>query len=109
MAGKKGMTHARPRTQEERDLCAKTRIEQLLDDFLFTGKKPVGWDSLRLQALKIRYDKLRASLASAEITNKTEGLTDYLKRVAQSKQEVSKPEPIAAQEPARETGQPVVH
>lgn len=87
MAGKKGMKQARPRTQEERDKYALARIEELLDSAI-EGKAPAKWNSVRMAALKIRYDKLRATLSSQELTDKREGWLDVMKRLAESKSHV---------------------
>jgi predicted MPP superfamily phosphohydrolase len=82
MAGKKGMKQARPRTQEERDRYALSRIEELLDSVVLGGKNVAKWTPVRMQALKIRYDKLRATLGATEITDKREGWVDAMKRMA---------------------------
>lgn len=98
MAGKKGMKQARPRTQEEKDAYALARIEQLLDDVGLKGKNVAAWTPIRMRAIEVRYSKLRASLASTELTDKREGWSDLLKRVSHQEQQVSKPDAEAAQE-----------
>src|SRR5688572_25536356 len=94
VSGKKGMKHARPRTREEKDIYALARIEELLDGVI-EGSPVQSWDQIRMRALEIRYNKLRASLASTELTDKREGYADVLKRMSQGKQEVTQPQPVA--------------
>ena len=84
MAGKKGMKQARPRTQEERDKYALARIEELLDSVALDGKNMKTWNPIRMRAIEIRYNKLRATLASTELTDKREGWIDVMKRLSES-------------------------
>jgi hypothetical protein len=84
MAGKKGMKQARPRTQEEKDKYALARIEELLDQAM-EGKEIKKWNPIRMRAIEIRYNKLRASLSSTELTDKREGWVDVMKRLAGEK------------------------
>lgn len=67
MAGKKGMTQARSRTQAERDVQALNRIEQFLDS-VQQGKNKKQVDPMRLKAAEIRYNKLRPALSAVEQT-----------------------------------------
>ena len=82
MAGKKGMKHRRPRTQVERDAYALARIEELLDQAI-EGKTIEKWNPVRMRAIEIRYNKLRASLSSQELTDKREGWLDVMKRLSE--------------------------
>lgn len=68
MAGKLGAKQARPKTQQERDVYALTKIEQILDSIGITQKKKTI-DPVRLKALEIRYNKLRPALSAVEQTN----------------------------------------
>lgn len=104
MAGKKGMKHARPRTQEEKDKYALARIEELLDDVALKGKEVESWNPIRLQALKIRYDKLRAQLSASTITEKRELWTDFVSR-AQDRlrnQQVTQDQRVAGSDQAQD-------
>lgn len=108
MAGIKGMKHKRPKTREERDDYALNKIEHLLDSVIFNGKQIAAWDQTRMAALKIRYDKLRATKSESEITDRREKWSDYVKRMQnQSVAAQPQPEQPVAQEPSPET--PVVH
>lgn len=90
MAGKKGMKQARPRTQEERDRYALARIEELLDKAI-EGNDIKKWSPVRMRAIEIRYNKLRATLSSQELTDKREGWIDVMKRLAEKKSAVQTP------------------
>jgi hypothetical protein len=90
MAGKKGMKHARSKTQEERDVYALTKIEQLIDKLAENTMlkctdcaKDIPWKDIPSHAVTLlmkRYDKLRATKTEAEITHKS-SWTDALARV----------------------------
>lgn len=114
MAGKKGMHDKltiRPDAIERiRQRVLSSRIaERLVKHSL--GETEMSTSQVRAAEVMLR--KVMPDLASTELTDKREGLTDYLKRVAASKQGVSgtKPaDPPAAQpvvDPGLET--PVVH
>lgn len=107
MAGKKGMKHARPKTREERDEYALNKIEHLLDNVI-DGEKLSTWDNIRMQALKIRYDKLRATRSENEINDKRsqQWWTGMMQKASERNQQVSEPKPVDP-EPVQET--PIVH
>lgn len=98
MAGKKGMKQARPKTQEERDEYALNKIEYLLDKVIFAGKELSTWDATRMAALKIRYDKLRATKTQAEIT-KVAKWSDAIMNIQERKQGATSSDAPPAQEP----------
>jgi hypothetical protein len=111
MAGKKGMKHARPRTQEERDVYATSRIEHVIDTFaekylLHCAKCREEIDLKDIPAamatlLKARYDKLKPTKTEATITHRTHW-TDAITRVSQADQQVTPT-------PAVDEDRPAVH
>ena len=68
MSGKKGQTWSKPMTQQQRDSISLTKIEQFLDNQIDDENPSID----KLQAIKIRYDKLRPSLSAVEQTNVNE-------------------------------------
>ncbi len=101
MAGKKGMKHRRPKTAEERDSYAKTKIEYLLDKAI-EGKAPGSWDNVRIMALKIRYDKLRPTLGATTVTERKEGWLDVMRRMSQEAKLVVQDQEQTENKPAQE-------
>jgi hypothetical protein len=111
MAGKKGMKHARPRTQDERDIYALGRIEYLIDQIVekhaLTCQECGGHIPIKdlspaaVTLLKARYDKLRATKTEATITHRTHW-TDAITRVSQADQQVTPT-------PAVDEDRPAVH
>jgi hypothetical protein len=88
MAGKKGMKHARPRTQDEKDAYAVARIEQYIDSHVFQCDKCKAALNLKdipgpvATLLAKRYDKLRATKTEATVTHKTSWI-DTIKAASQ--------------------------
>jgi hypothetical protein len=111
MAGKKGMKHRRPRTQEEKDTYALARIEQIYDEamenHILRCEKCKGRVSLKdvpphiITLMNKRYDKLRATKTEATITHK-QGWTEAIAKVSQADQQVTPA-------PAQDEDRPAVH
>ena len=65
MAGQKGMRYSRPMSAHQRDNIALGQIEILLDKQMH-GE--IELDPVRLEAIKIRYSRLRPTLSAVEQT-----------------------------------------
>lgn len=95
MAGKKGMKHARPRTPEERDKYALSRIEHLIDKLAENTMLKcsacagdIPWKDIPQTAVTMlmkRYDKLRATRTESEVTHKG-SILDILTEITPQKQ-----------------------
>ena len=91
MAGKKGSKWARAMTQQQRDSIALTKIEKFLDQQIHgqmeCPERRAKYDirevpTSAVQMLRLRYDKLRATLASVTSEVHVTHYSDHLERIA---------------------------